>query len=395
MKNKKTVFILLSIIILSVAGYWYWQTSKSKTIEYLTSNVMYGNIENNVTAVGNVQPIKYVDVGAQISGQIKTIYVKLGQEVKKGKLLALIDPTTYESKITGAKASLDTLIAQKKEQEAELHLDILQDNRNLNLLNHHAVAVKDIEISKAAIQTTKAKIDAIKAQITQAESELDIANTNLSYTKVMAPMSGTIVVLDTREGQTLNANQSTPVVMRIANLNTMTIWAQVSEADISKLKEGQTAYFTALGRGNKKWFGVLEQILPTPETINDAIFYNVLFNVPNLDRELKLEMTVQVFFVLEKSEHSLIVPLSAVQFAKKMKIPKQNKMDKVNRGQAKDRLYILDHKAMPVLREVELGISNSVSIEVKSGLKEGDKVIVGSKSSNKESKDGKPRGRHF
>ncbi len=397
-KRIKTLIILILLIGLCVGGYYYWQSLNKTDVQYIVYPVTRGEIENTVNAVGTVQPSEYVDVGVQISGQIQKLHVKTGQYVAKGFLLAELDPTIHEAKLNQANANLDVLKAQLKTKYALLKLYSKQYRRYRSLLRSDAIAQKDVEQAESQYETTKAEIDGINAQIKQSEAELEIAQTNLGYTKIIAPMSGSVVSLPTREGQTLNANQQTPVVLRIANMKTVTVWAQVSEADILKLKVGQSAYFTVLGLPDKRWKGTLKIIYPTPELVNNAIFYNVLFEVPNDDQILRIQMTVQVFFILEKTINSLIIPISALQFAEK-KLKKHDKTKKIRNKTSF--VYIQKKDGSIERRNIKLGIKNSILASVESGLNKGDMIVTGiTKKKGKSSKKGglsrsKHGGRYF
>jgi len=383
----KNIYIRIFLAGLFIAtGIISWHTINKKTpaASYQTATVERGDIENNVTAVGILQPFQYVDVGAQVSGQLKRLKVKVGDKIKKGDLLAEIDPAVYMSKLQESIASLDQLKAQLKMKEAQLLLAKQQHSRNEELLKNDAIAAKDAEITGAGFKTAQAETDAIKAQIKQSEAAVETAKTNLGYTKIIAPMSGMVVSLTAREGQTLNANQQAPVILRIADTDTMTVWAQVSEADVTKLSVGRDAYFTVLGQ-SKQWDGKLRQILPTPENINNVIFYDALFDVPNPRQELKVQMTAQVFFVIEKSEDTLVIPLSALQTPDKKgkgkgKGQKQKKDGQAKSKQVKFTVRILKQDGTPEDREVTIGVMNAISAEILSGLQEDEIVVTGTAS---------------
>lgn len=346
---------------------------------YLTAEVSRGDIENNITAVGVIQPSSFVDVGAQLSGQLKRLYYKVGDKVKSRTLLAEIDATVYSAKVDELKASLDNLKAQLKMREAQLYLSEQQNARNQALFGKALLSEAEMQVSQTDYKTAAAQVDAIKAQIQEAEGSLRTAKANLAYTKISAPVSGEIVSMSVTEGQTLNANQQTPIILRIANMDTMTVWAQVSEADVQQLKQGQEAYFTTLG-SSSRWYGNLKQILPTPLVVNGVILYNALFNVPNQNGDLKIQMTAQVFFVIDKAENILYIPKSALQYSKNTL---QKKIQGNQSGQTKTNssnktlVYILNDNGTVEEREIVTGISNSIYASVTSGLTEGEKIITG------------------
>lgn len=210
----------------------------------------------------------------------------------------------------------------------------------------------------------------MKAQIRQTESSLKGDQADLDYTRIYAPMSGTVVQQLANQGQTLNANQTAPVVVQIADLSTMTVRTQVSEADISRLQPGMSAYFSTLGQPNRRWEGTLRQILPTPEVINNVVLFNALFDVPNEDGQLLPQMSAQVFFVNESAENVLTVPVAALSK------PLRNEADATPVRGSRHEVQVLDAQGRPQLRTITVGTRNRVVAEVIEGLNEGDRVVT-------------------
>jgi macrolide-specific efflux system membrane fusion protein len=231
-------------------------------------------------------------------------------------------------------------------------------------LRQGATAASDSEIADSNYKVGRAGLAALDAQIKEARAALETARANLSYTRITAPMAGEVISISAREGQTLNANQQAPTILRIGELQTMTVAALVPEADVSRLKIGQEVYFTVLGQGERRWDGRLTQILPSPEIINNVVFYNALFDVQNPQRELKVQMTAQVFFVLEHSSNALYAPLSALGASK----PGHADQTTVRLLQGNGRIE---------KRTVKVGIRNLVAAQILSGLTEGDTLVVG------------------
>ena len=180
-------------------------------------------------------------------------------------------------------------------------------------MRENATTQDAVDTAAAALRSAKAQIDVLKAQADQTRSTLRGDEANLNYTKIYAPMPGTVVSQAAKQGQTLNANQQAPIVLRIADLSTMTVQSQVSEADVSKLRVGMDVYFTTLGNQTKRWYGKLRQIEPTPETVNNVVLYNALFDVENPDRALMTQMTAQVFFVTAQAKDAVQVPITALR----------------------------------------------------------------------------------
>lgn len=307
---------LLGAVGLALGGYFGWRTwagSPDAAAQLVTATVQRGTVEDAVTATGTLQPRDYVDVGTQVSGQLKKLHVEIGSSVKSGQLLAEIDPTVYLSRVDADRAQLQNLRAQVADRQAQLVLAEQQFQRQTNLMREQAGTAEALQTAEASLASAKAQLDVLKAQIQQASSTLRGDEANLSYTKIYAPMTGTVVVQSAKQGQTLNANQQAPNVLRIADLSTMTIQSQVAEADVSRLKVGMDVYFTTLGNPNKRWQAKLRQINPTPETVNNVVLYNALFDVANPDGALMTQMTAQIFFVVAQARDVIAVPLSALR----------------------------------------------------------------------------------
>jgi membrane fusion protein, macrolide-specific efflux system len=257
-----------------------------------------------------------VDVGAQVSGQLKVLHVVVGSAVKKGDLLAEIDATVYAAKVDGTRAQSRNLQAQLKDREAQLKLARINHQRQINLRKEDATTAEELQSAEASLESAEAQLESLKAQLAQTSSSLRAEEANLEYARIYAPMTGTVVSITSRQGQTLNTNQIAPTVLRIADLSTMTVQAQVSEADISKLAPQMPVYFTTFGSGGKRWYSTLDRIEPTPTILNNVVLYNALFDVPNPEGVLMTQMTTQVFFVAAQAQDILQVPVAALSFAK-------------------------------------------------------------------------------
>ena len=349
------------VIIAVAAGYRYQLFEEQPVTSVPTVVAERGDIEVTVTALGNLQPRDYVDVGAQVSGQLEKLHVAIGDTVEAGELLAEIDPQVLRAKVEASRAQLQAQKAQLAQQQAELELANQQFRRQENLLGADATSEDAYQVSLSAVKTRKAQIAALKAQIEETESSLKGDEATLSYTKIYAPISGTVVQLLARQGQTLNANLSAPVILRIADLSTMTVWTQVSEADIPKLQIGMDAYFTILGKPGRRWHGKLRQILPTPEIINNVVLYTALFDVANPENQLMTQMSAQVFFVIASAHDVVTVPVSALQ-------PVDEKSGRYN-------VTVINDVGARKIREVQAGVSNRVSAEIISGLKPGERIM--------------------
>ena len=353
---------LISALLVAGAGAlgYHWAFGKAKVL-YSTAAVERGDIESTVVAAGILQPIQYVDVGAQTSGKLKSLKVQRGDRVEKDQLLAEIDPVLADTALTAANATLENMTSQRTLKQAQLALTKVLRDRNEELFTQTIISRNDRDVTRTNYDVAAADVAALSAQMKQAAAAVDTAKANLGYTKITAPMAGEVVSITMLEGQTLNANQQAPTILRIADLSTMTVWAQVSEADITRVKLGQDVYFTVLG-GPRRWNGKIRQILPSPELINNVVFYDVLFDIPNPERALDIQMTAQVFIVLAQAKGVLLVPAAAIGNA--------------GEGTAAN-VQVLKADGSVERRAIQIGIKSELSAEVTDGLQEKEQVIIG------------------
>ncbi|EJM64039.1 RND family efflux transporter, MFP subunit [Pseudomonas sp. GM50] len=373
--------LLVALCLIPVIAVAAWQVLPPGRDRFATVQVARGDIESSVTALGTLQPRRYVDVGAQASGQINKIHVEVGDVVKEGQLLVEIDPSTQQAKLDAGRFSIDNLKAQLQEQRAQHDLARQKYQRQQNLAAGGATRDEDVQTAQAELRTTQARIDMFEAQIRQAQASLRSDQAELGYTRIYAPMSGTIVALDAREGQTLNAQQQTPLILRIAKLSPMTVWAEVSEADIGHVKPGMTAWFTTLSGGNRRWSSTVRQILPIPPKPLDqtsrgggspasssksgtarVVLYTVLLDVDNADNALMAEMTTQVFFVSNQAKNVLTAPVAALQGGPQA--DSQSARVVAQNGDIEQ-------------RTVRTGISDRLKVQILDGLDEGDHLLIG------------------
>jgi macrolide-specific efflux system membrane fusion protein len=360
--QRRSLWLIAALLVVIAAAFGYhWAFGKPKVI-YSTAVIERGDIESSVVAAGIVQPFKYVDVGAQTSGSLKSLKVKRGDQVEKDQLLAVIDPVLADTALKSANATLENMNSQLSVKQAQLVLAKVQRSRNEKLFaqGEGSISTNDRDITRANYDVALAEVASLSAQIKQATAAVDTAKANLGYTKITAPMAGEVVSITLLEGQTLNANQQAPNILRIADISTVTVWAQVSEADIVRVKPGQYVYFTVLGQA-RRWNGKVRQILPTPELINNVVFYDVLFDIPNPERELKIQMTAQVFIVLAQAKGVLMIPTSVIG----------------NAGEGTEtKVRVLKADGKVEQRTIKIGIKSEIMTEVKEGLKEKEKVVI-------------------
>jgi len=311
---KHPVILVLLIIIGGGVYYWYPKDAVVAQVAPRLSPVTTGDVENTVTAAGQLSPKETVDVGAQVSGQLETLYVEVGDLVEQGQLLAEIDASIQQTKVDAARASLTALKAQLPSRRSQFELAQLNAERQARMMEADATSQQEYDNAQSSLIQSQASIIQLEAQIAQSEASLSSEEATLGYTKIYAPMEGTVTSISAKEGQTLNANQTAPTILTIADLSVMQVETEVSEADIGKVKKGMPVYFTTLGGGDRRWFSEVRQILPTPTTANNVVLYQALFDIDNADGSLLTDMTAQVYFVESMVRNVTIVPVAALTY---------------------------------------------------------------------------------
>ena len=387
-RENKKIFFYGAVIILGI-----WLGTKffgnDDNITYITEKVQRQNIQKVVNAAGEVRAIQLVTVGAQVSGKIETLYVTVGQVVKKGDLIAEIDSTTQQNEVDINKAKLNSYEAQLAAAKVSLKIAEKKYKRTQALRKQNAASAEDLEDAEDAYETAKSKVTELDSTIKETEISLSTAETNLGYTKTTAPLDGTIVSVPVKQGQTINAAMDTPTIVQIADLSQMEILIEISEGDISNIKPGVKVTYSILGDLNNIYETTLKSIDPglTLLTNNEytevvgsdeAIYYYGRLVVPNDRGVLRIGMTTQNVIYEDSAEDVLTVPATAIK----------------NEGQGKF-VEILTKNGVEK-RSVVTGVSDGLNIEVKSGVKEGEEAVLAKMSSaeisDKTSKIRGPRG---
>ena len=360
---------LLAVAALA-AGMWWWLKPKNE-INYLTEPVVRTSIAQTVSATGEISAAQLVDVGAQASGQIKKLHVTLGQQVKKGDLIAEIDSTSQLNNLNTNKAKLDTYQAQLVSAEIALRSADKKYKREQALWQEDATSREALEDAQDAFAAAKASVAELKSSIRQTQIAINTAEADLGYTRITAPMDGTVVAIPVEEGQTVNANQTTPTIVQVADLSTMLNKMQIAEGDVNKVKAGMKLSFTTLSQPDNVREATLESIDPglttmsqgsyttSTDTTDSAIYYYARSLVPNEDNVLHIGMTTENTITINQAEKVLAVPKLAVK----------------QRG-GKQYVCVLGENKQPQEKEITTGLSDNMSTEVKSGLSEGENVII-------------------
>lgn len=372
--TKKRILGMAVVLIILAAIYYFNLQSQPKTT-YLTEIVKYSDIQQTVVATGTVRSSNRVEVGARVSGKVEKILVKLGQKVKKGELIAELDSITQENTLNSAQAQLAAYKAQLVAAQTAYRVANSNFQRIAKLYKRKASSLDDYENAQNNLDSAKANVEQIQAQIKQSEIEVNTAATNLNYTKITSPIDGTVISIPVSVGQTVNANQTTPTIIQVADLDTMLIKPEISEGDITKIKPGMKVQFTTLAEPDEIYQAEIASVDPALTTLTDneysesvsdtnAIYYYANVLVPNPEHKLQIGMTTQNTIITAQKQHVLVVPTLAIQ--------KRNGQNSVQ---------ILDGDKV-VEKVVQIGLHDDINTEILSGLNEGDNVILSQSSAN-------------
>ena len=384
---KKTK-ILIILLILGVGGYFVYDKffkAKDEKVEFITKKAKKGSFSKKVDATGEIFATELIDVGAQVSGQIKKLYVKLGDQVKKGDMIASIDSSTQQNSIDNKEAQLAIYKAQLESAKVALNIAKTQFDRENALFSKNATSKQEFESAKNTYSANSAKIKELEAQIKQTNIELSTAKINLGYTKITAPRDGTVVSVQVEEGQTVNANQTTPTIVNIANLSHVKMKMQIAEGDITKIKVGTPVEYSILSEPTKKFQTTVSSIDPGLTTLSDgsygssssskssyssssssssAVYYYAQSIVDNKDGILRIGMTTQNELLIANVEDAIIVPSIGIK--------------KDENGTF---VYLLKD-GKPVKTAVKTGIKDNLDTQIISGINEGDEIITSQGSSS-------------
>ena len=369
---KKVFKWVVALVILAGLGWYGYQKMQPKNeATFITEEVKRGKIAQTVSATGEIAATNLVDVGAQVSGQIKKMHVKIGDVVKEGDLIAEIDNVTQVNEVNTRKAQLQTYQAQLESAQVALKIAQRKYSRYKSLASADAVSKEEFEATEDSLATNRAKIKELQSSIRQTQIAINTAEKDLGYTRITAPSAGTVVSLVVEQGQTINASQTSPTVVQIADLTSMTNKMQIAEGDATKVKAGQTVNFTILSEPDTPISAKLDSIDPglttmsqgsyskSTDTTSNAIYYYARATVPNPDGKLAIGMTTQNTVEIASADNVLMVPTVAIKTKDGKKF-----------------VRVLEANNQAVDREIQTGLKDSMNTEVKSGLNEGEKVVM-------------------
>lgn len=372
-----TVAVMAVVAVAGVAGVVAWHRLSSATAPMPLAVATRGDIEETVLATGTIVPLRQVNVGAQVSGQLKTLAVRVGDRVERGQLLAEIDPVLQRNELKRAEAALTHAEAQRSAQLAQLRQHRLAWKRELAMRQTEANTEADLDVARAQAETSAANVAALEATVRQARIAVESAAASLAYTRIVAPMDGQVISVTAEVGQTLVAVQSAPTILVLADLDEMLVKARISEADVVRVRTGQGGWFSILGAPQRRVPVVLRSIAPAPAVSpggdvpaasgqGGAIYYHGEFLVANGDHALKPSMTAQVSIVTGRANGAVRVPAAAVSG------PDAHGRHTVQVGRRGAEGRIAGWET----REVEIGLSDHVWVQILRGVEEGEAVMV-------------------
>lgn len=389
-------FLLVAAVAAVATGVVWWGFGREENplAGLLVAEAKIGDVIETVEATGTLRPIRLVAVGAQVSGRITAMKVKVGDAVAAGDLVATIDDLTQQNTLKSAEAALVDLKAQKRGKEASLVYAEAAFAREEATFARAASSKDALESARATVATTRAAIDSLAAQITEAEVKVDTARVDLGYTRITAPSGGTVLLVVAQEGQTVNATQSTPTIVVIGRIDRMTVRTEISEADVPRVAVGQKTSFTILGAPDRLVEATLERIDPAPDTIRSdsavtgtssttstsssssssasstAVYYYGWFDVPNPDGLLATYMTAQVKIVTGAARGVVTIPKAALSPAG----PKGERS-----------VDVVGADGRIATRAVVVGRDDKTTVEIRSGLSAGERVVAGRRATETKS----------
>jgi HlyD family secretion protein len=356
-------------IILIGIGLWRWFSAPPPPLQYKTALVDRGPVISTVTATGTVNPVVTVQVGSQVTGKIKELYADFNSVVKKGQLVAQIDPALFQARVASARAALKTARGNLAKAEAQLAQRTLELTRMETLRAQQFVPQSDLDLARTNHKDATAQVEVTRAQIDQAAAALGLAELDLGYTKIYSPEDGIVISRKVDVGQTVVASLQAPQIFLIAkDLTKMQVIANVSESDIGGVAEGKAAEFTVDAFPNHPFRGVVSQVRNSPVSIQNVVTYDVVVDVDNRALKLKPGMTAKVSIVTSTKEDVLRAPNAALRF-KPPGVPMEKR---------KSALWTLDAEGRPRAVSIVPGVAGPAFTEIREGaLREGDPVIIG------------------
>ena len=380
---KKFIKFIVIVAILAGAGYYFYDKNNVPQVDqFIASKAVRGELVKSIESNGEIHATELIDVGAQVGGQIKKLYVKLGDVVKAGDMIAEIDSATQQNNVDTKKAQLGIYEAKLNSAKVALEISKTKFKREQELFAKNATSKEEFENAKNTLAANEASLKEIEAQVAQAKISLNTAQSDLGYTKITAPKDGVVVSVQVEEGQTVNSNQTTPTIVNIADLSKVLLKMEIAEGDITKIKVGSKVEYSILSEPNRKFHAQISSIDPglttlsngkykttsssgstTSSSSSSAIYYYAKAVVDNPDGTLRIGMTTQNTIILDSAKDAVIVPSIAIK-----------------KEDGKSVVYVLkkgkDGLDTAERREVQTGLIDSLKTQILSGVEEGEEVVT-------------------
>lgn len=372
---KKALAILIALLGVGGAYFYITQNDTEQKVHYLTEEVKQGKIDKSVLATGSVRAYQRVKVGVQVTGELKAIYVQLGEKVRKGQLVAELASVNQRNSLNTAQAQLAANELQLKARQVALEVAESAYQRLAKLYAQKSASLNELENAKNTLALAKANLEETKAQIKISQIAVETAKTNLGYTQIYSPIDGVVVSIPVSIGQTLNAMQSSPTVLQVADVSKVLIKLEIAEGDITQIKSGQSVSFTTLADPNRTYQGKIESIDPALTTLTDdsytessgnnsAVYYYANVVIENTDQQLRIGMTTQNRVIIAEKNDVLVVPTSSLK-----RQGKETFVEVLENGQA-------------VKKGVKTGLTDSLNTEIVEGLQAGEQIITTQRKAN-------------
>jgi HlyD family secretion protein len=354
-------------------GLWWKGRGKSDTPQFVTANVTRGDVTAKVTATGTLSATVTVQVGTQVSGRIQTLSADFNSQVKKGEVLATLDPQLFNAALAQTSANEKAALANVARAKAQLADSERKLRRATELAAQKLIAQADLDAAQADEEVAKATIDAAEAAVAQARAQRQQAQVNLGYTVITSPIDGTIISRAVDVGQTVAASLQSPTVFTIAeNLTAMQVHTNVAEADVGKLKQDLVATFTVDAFPNRRFTGRIRQIRYAAQVVSNVVTYDAVLDVENPELVLRPGMTANVTFITQEAKDVLKVPNAALRF----RFEPMGKTDEVPAPKPGTRAVTVLREGKPQRVAVATGVTDGSFTEVVSGLEEGEAVVT-------------------
>lgn len=374
MKKISKVWYIVAVVLVVAVSVWAFSGSKRKEqVDFVTEKVAPGNIQSSITATGTIEPVTSVTVGTQVSGIVSKLYVDYNSVVKKGQVIAELDKSNLTSQLNSAKANLQQMQANLRKAQEDLAYQHANFNRYKTLYNKGLVSANDFETARLSYQTASQSVSSVRQQVNAAQEEVKRAQTNLGYATITSPIDGIVLSKSVEEGQTVAASFSTPELFTIAqDLTNMQVVANVDEADIGGVKEGERVTFTVDAYPDETFQGTVKQVRQEATTTNNVVTYEVVISAPNTNLKLKPGLTANVTIFTAERSGVLSVSSKALRYT-----PTKETVGhmKIVDGGGKSKVWVIEGNTIKSV-PVNIGMTDGTHTQILSGVSRGQVIVT-------------------